>query len=604
MCRRRIAFHPTVTEQTMPATLAWKSMLRTYGLATLLGAAVFALAFQPWNARRDVPFSYSNGGDVHFHLMLFKTIVETGWYTVNPNLGAPGVMNLHDFPYIETGMVLLARLLAVFCHDPFIIANLYFALTYLIIIWIALYVLRALAVSDSIAVAASLLYAFAPYHIWRGATHPHLSSYFCVPLAVLAALWLARGEPLLLGPRARRLPVLFTCILIALGGPYYGAFGLYLLAVGGLIGWLRRPGFRRAIDPLLPIGLIGLLLAAQMVPFWLYWYRYGANPAASHRLSGSAQILGMRLYHLFKPVAGHRLPWLADSNLALLQERAGNILHVYTYTLNETAITAPLGLVAAVGFALLLLVAVAWPIRRPVVRRAHWLKDLAGLNLAALLLAQSGGLGELIARYLSPRLRAYNRMSIVIAFLSLSALAVLAQEFQSRRWASRWLPMVVAFVLVLGLLDQIPPAALPDYSRDAAMFNSDRAFVGRVEAAVPPGSQIFQLPPNSFPEFGMHFEMPDYSLFRGYLHSTRLRWSFGAVRGRAAQEWQSRLAPLPVPALVQALRKAGFAGIYVNRRGHRGRAAALERELRRELGSVPLISTDGQLSFFQILPKP
>ena len=135
------------------------------------------------------------------------------------------------------------------------------------------------------------------------------------------------------------------------------------------------------------------------------------------------------------------------------------------------------------------------------------------------------------------------------------------------------------------------------------MFESDREFIGRIEASLPPDSQIFQLPPNSFPEFGIHFEMPDYSLFRGYLHSTRLRWSFGAIRGRATERWQSSLAPLPAPALVERLREAGFAGIYVNRRGHQGRGVALERELTRELGSTLVVSRDGQLSFFVIRPK-
>jgi phosphoglycerol transferase len=587
----------------MPSALDWKSSIRMYALATFLCAVVFALVFQPWNARLSVPFSYSNGGDVHFHLMLFKTIQETGWYLVNPHLGAPGVMDLHDFPYIETGMVLLGRFLAIFTSDTSAIANVYLVLTFLLVLWSALYVLRALGVSDSIAVTTSLLYAFAPYHVWRAATHPHLSSYYSVPLAVLVALWLSRGEPILVGQGARRWPVLVTCIVIALNGPYYGAFGLYLLGVGGLIGWLRRPDWKRAINALVPVVLIVILLAAQLVPFWLYWQKNGSNPIASFRPTNSTRLLGLRFYHLLKPVTGHRLPWLNDPNLEKQREQVGNVLSLYDDTYNETVITAPLGVVAGIGFVVLLFVCVAWPIRIPFVRRAARLRDMAGLNLAVLLMAQSGGLGELIVLYITTKIRAYNRMSIVIAFLGLSALAVLAQQCVSRRWGDRWLPIVLGIVVVLALFDQVPPAALPDHARDAAMFDSDREFVGRIEAALPPESQVFQLPPNSFPEFGIHFEMPDYSLFRGYLHSTRLRWSFGAIRGRATEQWQSSLAPLPPSALVRRLREAGFAGIYVNRRGHQGRGAALEREFSREMGPPLAVSRDGQLSFFVIRPK-
>jgi phosphoglycerol transferase len=494
-------------------------------------------------------------------------------------------------------------LLAVFSNDTAAIANVFCTLTFLLVLWSALYVLRELGISDSIAVATSLLYAFAPYHIWRAATHPHLSSYYSVPLAVLVALWLSRGEPIVLGRGARWRPVLVTCVLIALGGPYYGAFGLYLLGVGGLIGWLRRPGWRRAIEGLLPVGLIVVLLAVQLVPFWLYWHKNGPNPIASFRPTNSARLLGLRFYQLLKPVTGHRLPWFNDANLEKQREQVGNVLSLYDDTYNEAVITAPLGAVAGIGFVVLLAVCLAWPIRIPFVRRAARLRDLAGLNLAVLFLAQSGGLGELISLNITTKIRAYNRMSIVIAFLSLTALAVLAQQCRSRRWGGRSLPIVLGFVVVLALLDQVPPAALPDHARDAAMFDSDREFVDRIEAALPADSQIFQLPPNSFPEFGIHFEMPDYSLFRGYLQSTRLRWSFGTVRGRATEQWQSRLAPLPPAALVGRLREAGFAGIYVNRRGHQGRAAALEREFARELGPPFAVSRDGQLSFFVIRPN-
>ena len=589
---------------------SWKTSLRVYSLATLLGLVVLVLAFRLWEADLTVPFNYSNGGDVHFHLMLFKTIGETGWFLVNPQLGAPGVMDLHDFPYIETGMALLVKGMTAFTDDPFLIANLYVLATFLFVLWASLYALRQLGASEAVALTASLLFAFAPYHLWRGATHPHLSSYFSVPLAVLVALWLCQGEPLLVersrggpwraGPRGRVVAALVTAALIALGGPYYGLFGTYLLATGGLIGWLRRPTRARALNAALLVGLIVACFAAQLVPFWLYWQRHGANPVASFRPVNAVLLLGLRFRYLLRPVAGHRLSWLVDPNLEKLQARVGNVLHLYDETYNEASLTAPLGLVAGLGFLTLLVVVLAWPIRA--FRGVPWLKDLAALNLAALFLAQSGGLGELIALNLTTKIRAYNRMSIVIAFLALAGLAMLATRWRARRPSGRWFPFVLGLVLVLGLLDQVPPAALPDYRRDAAQFRSDREFVGRIEAAVPPGSMIFQLPPNSFPEFGIHIEMPDYSLFRGYLHSSHLQWSYGALRGREVERWQSRLAPLPVPELVDELRAANFAGLYVNRRGHARRAEVLEQELTRALGGPLFVSRDGQLSFFRLAP--
>jgi phosphoglycerol transferase len=519
-------------------------------------------------------------------------------------------MNLPDFPFIETGMAQQARLLAVFTHNPFVIANLYVLSTYILVLWAALFALLGLGVSGQVALSASLLYAFAPYHVWRGAIHPHLASHYSVPLAVLVALWLCRGEPVLAGygPRGgprradvlgRRSTALVSCGAIALSGPYHGLFGTYLIAVAGLIGWLRRPSWSRAVEVLLLVGLIVALFATQLVPFVMYWRSHGYNPAATFRQAYTVMHLGLRMSYLLHPVAGHRLSWFADPSLERLKARFGNVLQVYNTTYNEASLTARLGVLASVGFLVLLVVALAWPIRR--CRGVTRLGDLARLNIAALLLAQSGGMGEQIALNLTAMIRAYNRMSIVIAFLALAALALLVDEWRSRRAFSGWgFTLALSIVVILGLLDQISPMALPDHRADATCFLSDREFVGRIEAAVPAEAMIFQLPPNSFPEFGIHFEMPDYDLFRGYLHSTRLRWSYGALRGREAERWQSSLAPLAVPELVAGLREKGFVGIYLNRRGHDQRGAALEKELSLVLGGPHLVSRDSQLSFFRI----
>ena len=111
---------------------------------------------------------------------------------------------------------------------------------------------------------------------------------------------------------------------------------------------------------------------------------------------------------------------------------------------------------------------------------------------------------------------------------------------------------------------------------------------------------IFQLPPNSFPEFGRHFQMYDYSHFRCYLHSHRLRWSYGALRGREVESWQSQLAPLPPDALVDKLVAAGFAGIYLDRKGHEAGGEPLVRSLLKKLPQEPIRNGDGSLLFFRL----
>ena len=219
-------------------------------------------------------------------------------------------------------------------------------------------------------------------------------------------------------------------------------------------------------------------------------------------------------------------------------------------------------MIGSLGFLALVGIGIAAPCA--LTRRTPTLGDLGQLNLASLLLALLGGFGELIAVYATVTIRCYNRISIFIGFFALAALALLvsrgkpetereaAPEPRRMRWG--WLAGLWA-VTVVGLLDQIPPVLCPDHGRDAAAFQSDHEFVARIEMELPPDSMIFQLPQNSFPEYGRHFKMYDYSLFRGYLHSRRLRWSYGAravARLQSTGAWlcstrQSWLTPWPRP---------------------------------------------------------
>ena len=62
--------------------------------------------------------------------------------------------------------------------------------------------------------------------------------------------------------------------------------------------------------------------------------------------------------------------------------------------------------------------------------------------------------------------------------------------------------------------------------------------------------------------------MADYELFQGCLHSHALRWSYGAMKGRATDDCQHEVAGLPVGEMIQKLKATGFSGVYVDRWGY------------------------------------
>src|SRR6516225_1489559 len=127
-----------------------------YAQVVVLTGAVLVFAFDLLRADLRVPFYYSvGGGDLFFYLPLYKTIADTGWYTENPWLGAPGMMKLYDFPITETGLMLGVKMLIALSGDPFVAANLYFLMTFVTAAVSSLFVLRLFGVDGQVAVATS-----------------------------------------------------------------------------------------------------------------------------------------------------------------------------------------------------------------------------------------------------------------------------------------------------------------------------------------------------------------------------------------------------------------------------------------------------------------
>jgi phosphoglycerol transferase len=262
---------------------------------------------------------------------------------------------------------------------------------------------------------------------------------------------------------------------------------------------------------------------------------------------------------------------------------------------------ASLGVVGNLGF-LFLLGLLLW--RRGSNDSSSLLGALATLNISAVLLATIGGFGSLFSLLISPQIRCYNRISVFIALFSLFAAAIAFDRLAhwranagGRQWPLR---VLLAAIVVAGIIDEAGRDRVPNYATHKADFDDDAEFVARIEAVVPTGSMVFQLPYFPFPESPAIVALGEYELFRPYLHSRSLRWSYGAMKGRDEDRWQRETCQRPTAELVKAIAERGFAGIYIDRRGYVDRAAALEAELTKLLGEVPLVSRNERMSFFAL----
>jgi hypothetical protein len=564
--------------------------LATYVGVTILSLIILALVIQLWRADMAIPFSYS-GGDEILHSALTKAVLDNRWYLHNRFLGMPTGLDLYDFPVGDNFHLLWMKLLSFLLLNYSITFNVYFIITFLLAVLTSLYVLRQFNISTLPAVVGSVLFAFLPYHFFRGQGHFFLGAYYLVPLMMMVILWICMGDLSSYGRLVSKkiFTSILICIVVGSEIPYYAFFSGFLLLVSGIYSTFRQISLKSLIITVILSIVLFLTVVVNTLPTLMYSYRYGKNNV-HERSPGESEIYGLKIVQLLLPISGHRIASWA---------RFKEAYNSHAPLINEND-TASLGTIGGLGF----LVLIGWPLYA---RRDSWnaelFRSLSTLNIAAVLLATVGGFGSMFALLISPQFRSINRVSVYIAFLSLFAVVLLLEKLAQTRWVQsksrlRLFYGLLGLILVIGILDQTSRGFVPPYRQVKAMYQSDAAFIKQVEASVPENAMIFQLPYIPFPESAAVGRVGGYDHFRAYLHSDTLRWSFGAMRNRDGDVWQRHVLVKPLPALVETVAAAGFSGIYLDRYGYADRGAGLEAQLAELLTITPMVSPDQRLAFF------
>ena len=295
---------------------------------------------------------------------------------------------------------------------------------------------------------------------------------------------------------------------------------------------------------------------------------------------------GLKLIMLFMPRNAH--------GIGIIQ-KAIDMYDSNTTYLNEN-VTEYLGIVAIIGFFILMFT--LFMNRDSALKKR--LGALSEINIMLVLLGTTSGLGTMIAFLITDKIRGYNRISIFIEYVCILAVAMLMGAIvdklkADKRTASIIVTAVTGLVCVFSIWEGCGGKTPTEtYEAIQAEYASDDKLVSYIESSVDEGSMIYQLPYHKYPEGESQNDMWDYHLFVGYLHSDTLKWSYGSVKGREGDSWNEEIGSL------KALKEAGFAGIYIDRRAYLAeQIEQLESDLTEATGTKPVISDNGCLSFYK-----
>lgn len=574
--------------------------------AAALAVIGAVLAQELWRVTPAIPLGYISDGQLF--LAITKATLEHGWYLNNPELGFPLGSEWHDYP-VATGDTLHLALLHALSplSDNFVVVlHVFYVLGYALIAISAFAVLRLLEISRGPAVVCATLFALLPYHLALNEAHPFVTAYWVVPIAAFLVLALLLDRPLFArrDGSGRRLlafasrttfATLGACVLIgSAGSNYYSVFAAGLVLIAGLIAAIRFDWRRSLTTAIVVAGVIVAVIGLNSVPNLVYEAEHGANGQVANRLPEESEYYSLTLFGLLAPSSGHRV-------------EAFDQLRTDYATTSPTPVAAAatgVGLVAALGLLWLLGFALASIVKpTPWVERWRLHGAAAAAALTSFLIGTTGGLSLLFAHLVTSQVRTWQRLQIFIAFFALVAVAALLDlAIRRLRRARSGRVLAVALlsgVLVVGFLDQTNPSYVPAYTEMRQEFESDAAFFDSVEEELGPGSAVFQLPYAPFPEWWPTSGMQPFDNFRGYLHTSDLRWSFGATYARP-EDWQPGVIDESTRQVLPRISAAGFDGLVIDRRGYADDGAEIESAISGEVGAEPRVAADGRFAFFDL----
>ena len=384
-------------------------------------------------------------------------------------------------------------------------------------------------------------------------------------------------------------------MVVASTGIYYAFFACFFLVVVFIHHLLTRQRIHSILSAAILIILIFGGVVINLLPNFYYKSVHGPNIQAAMRSPADAEVYGLKITQLVLPSDYHRVAFW----------RRFKTRYNTSAPLSNENSTASLGIVGSVGFFILLACVLGFK-RRESDPSSDLLQKLSLLNLSGVLLGVIGGFGSLFAYFISPQIRAYNRISIYIGFFAIMAFFFsfedLFRNVKKTKKSNLLFLVLLAVILIAGILDQTPsfyPTGMTSRSFKES-YRREADFIRQVETAVPAGTMIFQLPYVPCPENPPVNKMKDYDHFRAYLHSESLRWSYGTIKGRMTDGWQKAIAEKPVEEFVALASLSGFGGIYLDRFGYPDGGPELETKLSRILAASPLVSSDKRLVFFSM----
>lgn len=512
---------------------------------------------------------------------------------VRNTLSAPYKANYSDFPFF-TALEMQPGGWLVNAFGIAIGANLYLIFSHITAALSMFICLRFMKCDYLWALVFGISFGLAPYLFERNFSHLTLvNTAYLVPLSCAGIWFLFIKNP----AEAKDKEVLLISIFSFFMGtqiPYYSAPYFWALFVAVIFWWMNSNFLKASFFYLFIIGsfVAGLLLGFR--PTLLYAIEEGKNFEAVTRYYGDLQKLALRPVEMFLPGSGSGIPILKQ--LSAFYENQCEFRKNFEFS---ESMASYLGLVGVFGFLLLFGITIYFILSRQQNKIPGWFWFVLFLIAFSVV----GGLNGFLGLGKFYFLRNTNRYSIYITVICLIYLGIFfsSKPFYQKKWLM-WL--VATALLLTSIFEPILPRlqGAPYHPPAISKYESDKKFAMDLENILPEKSMVFNYPVIELPERGT------YAYFRPAFFTDKLRYSFGALAGRARETWQLDVEKLTLNQMVLKLQEYGFSGILI----YKGDDLSDEQKIASNQASdffiqnqfSRTISPAGDFEFFAFNPNP
>lgn len=537
----------------------------------------------------NIPLIYQ--GDGLSVSWLVKRTIE-GWIFENERSGFPFGSSFYDYPSSDTFIFIIQSFFGRVFKSNSLAINAYIFFSFIANFASAFVVMRLMKISKLVSFMGAVLFNFLPFHFQRFG-HLFYVLYFNIPIYFYYAYKIYKEDitedfsfKSWMKKNLWAIPILMIC---ASTGVYYTAFGVIVLTAAILGSCFKNS----SLKPILKGGFYAAIIVGtvflNILPSIFYNLEHGKNVEVAQRSPGESEIYGLKLTQLVIPRADHRI------------EKLGKLTQQYNAhapLVNENA-TSTLGVVGTLGFFTILLSILSLGTRFLIFDPR--LSFFSITTFFMFIFATVGGLSMLFSSLISPLIRAWNRISPFIAFSSLTFLGVLFDVYIKQKISKIKYLIFILGVTSVGLYDQTVPINKECLDQAKYIFETDKKTIEKIESLLPKGSSVFQYPYIPFPEWHHVHHLETYSLAIGFIHSKELKWNYAGMKGREGDFFYRALDQEALNVQVEIIKKLGFHGLYIDRRGYEDNGEAFISQLTQLLGYGPeFTSEDGKITFFKL----